>query len=147
MIRPIQVEEIPKLHKLAAKFYGASRFLKRFNLASFSECWRRLLETGAGVIFVDENEGEIAGTLGGVAYPEINSGELVATEFFWFVDPDRRGGGLRLYRAFERWARAKGCRELRMAYLMDSMPEKLDTLYRRLGFEPVEVQYVKELSL
>jgi GNAT superfamily N-acetyltransferase len=104
-----------------------------------------LLESGTGVIFVDENGEEIQGTLGGVAYPEINSGELVATEFFWFVAPERRGGGLRLYRAFEEWARSKGCREIRMAYLIDSMPEKLAKLYRRLGFEPVEVQYVKEL--
>jgi GNAT superfamily N-acetyltransferase len=128
----------------AREFYAASRFLRTFDLARFTAMWTGLLASGAGAIFVLD-DGEIRGAIGGVAYPDIYSGELTATEFFWFVSEAHRGGGIRLYRAFERWAKAKGCARIRMVHLMDSMPEKLQTVYERLGFEAAEVHYSKDL--
>lgn len=144
-LRKASTEDLGRLEACAREFYAASRFLRGFDIQRFRAAWTALLASGAGVIFLLESGGEIAGTLGGVAYPDINSGELIAVEFFWFTRPGHRGGGVKLYRAFEAWARERGCRQIRMVHLMDSQPEQLARVYRRWGFEPVEVHYGKEL--
>jgi len=139
-------EDLPLLAGLADQFFASSRFLKGFRLEQFCRVWRDLLKSGVGVIFLLSDEDGIQGALGGVAYPDINSGVSVASEFFWFVSPPARGQGLELYRAFEEWARRVGCQQIRMVHLMDSMPERLSVVYKRLGFEAAEVVYVKELN-
>lgn len=145
-IRAAAIDDLPKLLPLAEEFYASSKFLKGFNIERFTEMWAQLIGQGAGVIYLAEADGAIAGTIGGVMYPDIYSGELVATEFFWFVCGESRGlHGMKLYRAFELWAIEQGCARIRMVHLLDSMPEKLKRIYDHLGFEAVEVHYTKEL--
>lgn len=131
---------------LAAQFYATSQHLKGFDLARFCSLWARLIETGAGVIFVADDGTKLRGAIGGVAYPDPYSGRSAATEFFWFVSPESRGCGLKLYREFECWAREQACSEIQMVYLSDSMPERLRATYERLGFHEVETRYAKELT-
>jgi GNAT superfamily N-acetyltransferase len=128
------------------EFHAAFRFLKRFELEMFVRSWTALIESGAGIIFLLSSETRIAGALGGIAYPDLYSGDLIATEFFWFVREGSRGGGLKLYRAFEQWARDRQCSQIRMVHLLDSMPEKLSRVYKHLGFVPAETHYVKALT-
>ena len=111
------------------------------------EFWRPIIASELGVIFIAEDDGEIIGAIAGMAVPEPYSGELVVSEFFWFVRPGHRGSaGLRLYEALEYWARQKGAKTMRMVHLMDSMPEKLARIYKRLGYEQVETLYSKDLA-
>ena len=112
----------------------------------FETTWNQLLTSGAGVIFVVEDCGAFLGALGAVAYPEINSGRLTATEMFWFDDPSHRRDGLKLYKVFEVWARERQCVEIRMVHLSDSRAASLERIYSRLGFEQAEVHYRKELT-
>ena len=139
------VSDLPRMETAAREFYALSRFLHGFDMARFVTLWTDLLEKDMGVIFAVENGAGIHGAIGGVVYPEPYSGDPVATEFFWFIKPEHRGSGLDLYRAFELWARKKGCKQIRMVHLMDLMPGRLAVLYRRLGFEAAEMHYVKEL--
>jgi GNAT superfamily N-acetyltransferase len=145
-ITPARAEDLPRLEPIAREFYASSRFLKRFDISLFCQAWEALLRNGTGVIYLlIDGAGEITGTIGGVAYPDLYSGALVATEFFWFVREGCRGKGIELYKSFERWAREKQCVEIRMVHLLDSMPEKLERVYRSLGFSPTEKHYAKEL--
>ena len=146
MIRTATIDDLVTLADLAAQFYASSKFLNDFNLECFETTWTQLLSSGMGAVFVLDGVDGPIGALGGVAYPDINSGRLTATEFFWFVDPAFRGKGLSLYKAFEDWARSKRCSEIRMVHLADSMPSQLERLYERLGFDMAEVHYRKELS-
>jgi GNAT superfamily N-acetyltransferase len=146
-IREATVEDFPRMESCAREFFSQSRFLKGFDPGVFASTWAGLLASGAGAIFLLEDENEIHGALGGVAYPDPHTGDLLATEFFWFVSAGHRGQGLRLLKTFETWARAKGCRQIRMAHLVDLMPEKLEAVYKRLGYAPAEVLYVKELPI
>lgn len=148
-IRQATLPDLPRLRVCAQDFAAASRHIRGFDMDRFIAVWTGLLESGAGVIFLlADDQGEIAGMLGGVAYPDIYSGEMIASEFFWFVREQYRGGtgSVRLYREFEDWARARGCTQIRMIHLSDSMPEKLDKFYRRLGFEPIEVHWAKQFD-
>lgn len=131
----------------AKAFYSSSRFLKNFDLDRFCSAWKGFIESGAGVIFgLFDEEGIVRGAIGGLCFPELYSGELHASEFFWFVMEGYRGDGMKLLRAFEAWAREKNCTLIRMAHLSDSMPAKVEQVYGRLGYVLAERQYVKELS-
>jgi GNAT superfamily N-acetyltransferase len=151
-LRFAKVEDLPKLEPLAKEFYASSEvlggFSNAFNTQRFQEIWTDLLNKRSGVILLLEHEfsGTIIGALGGVMFPEIYTGKPTATEFFFFVSKDSRGDGLKLYRAFERWARLMKCSEIRMVHLWDVMPEKVGKFYTRLGFVPTEVHYKKQLE-
>lgn len=144
-MRKATISDLPRLAECADEFYRASKFLKRFDLDKFVALWSALLGNETGVIFLLEDAGKITGTIGGMIYPEPYSGELIATEFFWYCLESHRGGGLRLLKAFEQWAREQGCAQIRMVHLMDSMPEKLDRVYKHYGYVEAERHFVKEL--
>jgi GNAT superfamily N-acetyltransferase len=134
------------MEEAARAFYRSSRFLGKFNTDRFCEVWRGLLDLGAGAIFAADSDGEIVGAIGGLVHREIYGDRIIAEEFFWFVRPEFRGAGVRLYRRFEQWAREQGAREIQMVHLFDSMPEKVARFYLHSGFEPVEMRYVKPLA-
>lgn len=148
MIRQATIEDLPRIEACALEFYAASRILGRlpFDLEKFVGAWTDLIRHGIGVMFIAEESGEVTGALGGVIYPDLYSGIPVATEFFWTVRQQFRGPGVRLYKAFEAWARERGCAEIRMVHLMDSMPERVAKFYRHFGYEQSEVHFVKGLS-
>lgn len=145
MIRQISKAELPGLSSCAQEFYRSSRFLDSFSIDRFREIWEPLLDNGAGVIFIDDRDGEIAGTMGGIIHREIYGEERVAEEMFWFVRQAFRRTGILLYRQFERWAIANSAARIQMVHLLDSMPEKVGRFYLREGFEPVETRYSREL--
>lgn len=128
---------------LAKEFYGSSAVLRVFDLERFVQFWTGVINSGIGVVFLLVDENGIQGTISGLTYQEPYSGELLAQEFFWFVHKEFRGGGIRLYKAFEKWALDKGCVEIRMAHLVDSMPDKVAQFYERLGYSQVETLYAK----
>lgn len=143
----VMPDDLPRMGKVAERFYASSKHLNGFDIERFTKFWFPLLENGMGTIFaVYDEEMEIVGAIGGMAYPEPYNGEMQAMEFFWFVQPEHRGVGMKLYRMFEEWARGRGCKRIRMAHLTDLMPEKVHRVYERLGFEQIEVHYSKELT-
>ena len=146
-IRQADLSDLGRVEDCARKFYGSSRFLKRFKLEAFVATWTTIFTQRCGVIFLlCEPHGEIVGALGAVTGFDPHSGDKSASEFFWFVDPTHRGRGVELYRHFEQWARDCDCVEIRMAHMLDLMPERLEKVYRRWGFVPTEVHYLKELT-
>lgn len=145
MIREATAEDLPRLKDLAEEFCRTTKFLRDFDFGKFCASWKQLI-SGPGVIFLAESTRGLDGCICGVAYPDILSGKLVASEFSWFVASAARGQGLRLYYAFYAWAQARGCNEIRMVALADSMAERLDAIYKRLGFELIERHYGKSLG-
>jgi len=146
-IKPLCRFSLRKLAPGAQEFYASSKFLKKFDLERFVSFWKNVIEAGQGIIFAAFEDGEIIGAIAGMIYPEPYSEGLSVQEFFWFVRPGHRGfAGLRLYDAFETWSREKGASNIRMVHLLDSMPEKLQRAYLRLGFVAVETLYSKELA-
>lgn len=145
-IRQAELTDLPKLAAGAAEFYAASEFLNGFDMGHFSQVWASLIRSGSGVIFLEEGEdGLINGALGGMVHRDLYGDTLIAEELFWFMRPDTRGGGVRVYRAFEKWAKAHGAVSLQMVHLLDSMPEKVARFYHAVGFKAVETRYTKTL--
>ena len=146
MIEKLDIEDLGQLATIADNFYSSSEFLNDFDMETFKASWSTLLNSDMGVIFVSRKNGEITGTLGGCKYPDVNSGELIATEFFWFVNPESRGEGLKLLKTFEKWAHDEDCKKVIMVHLSDSMPDKIKHIYERFGYKAAETHYIKEVA-
>lgn len=146
LIRQATTADLPRMAGLAKEFYASSRMLRHFQIDRFVETWNSFISLGMGVIFLSVEKDEITGTIAGLVHRDANCDDLIAQEFYWFVHKDSRGEGIKLYRTFEDWAKAKGAHEIRMGYLVDSMPDKVKHFYQRLGFHEVETNYAKRLD-
>jgi len=96
---------------------------------------------GGGAIFVSERAGIVVGMLGLLIFTHPFSGEKVASELFWWVEPDSRGDGLELMRRAENEARARGAQRMQMI----APNEAVARIYRRKGYEYVESTYQRKL--
>lgn len=140
--------DLPALAKLGPQFFVEGRLPGKFVAAVFVRNWQMILDQGRGAIWTARDAGgEICGALGALVAPDLNDGELVAQEAFWFVAESARGSvGVLLFAAWERWAKALGVKRAIMIHLLSSMPQKLQRFYHRRGYRPVEVHYVKVFS-
>jgi GNAT superfamily N-acetyltransferase len=146
LIRRAELADLRNMAHLAQEFYAASHILRTFDLDRFVTMWTHWLTSGMGEIFLLDEGGQIQGTIGGVIHQETYSSDLIAAEFFWYVEDKHRGQGIRLFRAFEDWAKQSGASEIRMGHLVDSMPEKVGAFYERVGYRKVETLYAKRLD-
>jgi len=147
MMRQLNIDDLDKLAYGAEQFYRSSEFLECFDMETFKRSWSRFLGLNMGVIFglVDEKTGEIYGALGGVKYTDPHNGQLKAAEMFWYVVEERRGEGMKLLAAFEKWAKEEGCKYIHMVHLADLMPDAIRRVYERRGYKLAEMAYRKEV--
>ena len=146
MIRTATVEDLQAASAVVAQF--SADIGRRFDAAHFVKFWTVMLTEGFGVVFLLEQEGVIQGAIGGLAMDDPYNGEMVASEAFWWVLPEYRGGigSGRLYKAFETWAVELCCSEIRMVHLEVSMPERMAKFYERNGYTLMETHYSKPLQ-
>lgn len=104
------------------------------------------LEPSASV-WVAEESGKVVGAVAGMVYPLFFSGDLVAQEIFWWVDPETRGteAGKMLYDALADWAKEAGAVALSMIAIENGKAEAVGKIYKKKGFIPTEHAYVRGL--
>lgn len=144
-IRPLRIDDLPAAAALGRFFYEEGALPGVLVPEVFIATWTHMLSSGNGVIFGKFAGDELVGFLGGVIYNDPNDGELVASEFFWFIRKEYRGGGIALLDAFEEWAKGMGAKRIVMVHLTNLMPESLGAFYRRRGYSPIEVHYMMEV--
>lgn len=82
------------------------------------------------------------GMVGGVAIPLwFAPATLLGVELFWYCETP--GEGARYREAFERWANAKGVASVQFSCMLTEREPALRRLYRRAGFEPIEIGFRK----
>ena len=148
MITPVTYEEITNISdELGQSFFDEAELPGSFKLEAFKHNWQGLIKNNIGAMWKLMVGGKFAGAIGGVFFPDVNSGEMVASEMFWYVHPDYRNTkwSIRLFRTFEQWAKTMGAKRVFMTYLLSSMPESLKRFYEHQGYKPVEVNYMKDL--
>lgn len=150
MIVPLTIETLDNKEMLAMGelFYRESRLPGKFNVTSFIQGWSCILVLKYGQIWIAlDNNKRTIGAIGGLIHPDICSGDMVAQEMFWFMHPDHRNGMtfMKLYHAFETWAKESGAIRICMANTFNEHTEKLRHLYLKMNFRPVDVSYFKTL--
>lgn len=95
-------------------------------------------------IYVAEEHGDIVGMIGAIASQIWFSKDTLATELFWYVKPDCRGGiGGKLLDALEAGLRLRGVAAESMT-TVDKL-KSLETYLKRRGFRPSEHSFIRRL--
>ena len=142
MIRPALASDLDAIVAMGARFITETPYRWiALNPAQLRETAGWLLSSPDRVILVSERGGALVGMIGLACYPHPFSGERIAGELFWWVEPEHRGGGVRLLKAAEVWAKAAGARRLQMVAPSPAVAD----MYRRLGFAEVEQNFDREL--
>lgn len=144
IMRPATTDDVEPLVEMGIRFISAE-FSKHFvaSPAALRMTITSLVENADALFLVlEDNENIIRGTIGALTYCHPFSGELVATEMFWWVDPERRGGGLKLMLAAEDWARKRGAVKMQMGA---PAGRDMADFYARIGYAEVERAYQKKL--
>ena len=145
MCEILEPHEIPKLVPLAHEFIAESGEDFPFNDEHFVKTWGQIYDAKAGSIIKIEKDGKIIGALGFLIFPDILSGELKASEAFWFVKKEHRGVGIELLDEFERISKRIGVKRMNMVHLKKLMPEKVKSIYLKKGYRELETNYEKVL--
>lgn len=147
MIRSLASNELESVKGLAQSFFSESCLPGALHWEHWKSSWIKLIDSDIGAIFVNEIDGEMRGMLGGLFFPCTMTGQLEALEGFWFVSPGERGkvGAIRLLMTFEAEAKKRGCYRVKMVHLMRVNPDLAESLYTRMGYELLQVNYCKEL--
>lgn len=143
MIREAMIADVPRLVEMGCRFIAETSYVEDIpvNPAQLESLALWLLN-GGGVIFVSERHGAITGMLGAVMFDHPMSGQPTASEMFWWMEPERRGDGVRLLKRFEHWAKCHGAERI----MMVSPSPEVGRLYDRLGYRATETSYVRNVS-
>ena len=128
------------IRTLGPKFFAEAKKSGEFNPDFFESVLRQLLGQGLGACW---SLGE-HGLLVAVLTPDLVTGNTVAMEMFWYVDKPHRGQGLKLFKAFEDWARDVGADRMVTGH---PVPNEQDfgQFYARQLYVPLEIHYTKEV--
>lgn len=137
MIRLATESDLPRLVEMGQRFRSESTYSKY--LADNPE---RMLQLGRQLLAADgllvlERGDLIIGMLGFIIHSHFISGELVAGEVFWYVEPEVRGEGLKLVNEAKRMAKLAGATCLQMIAPSDRVAK----LYGLLKYQWVESTY------
>lgn len=144
-IRYAKPEDLLQCARLGELFYREGALPGNLVPSIFMGNWKTLIESGTGRILGAWRGAEFLGALGVLVYPDINDGEIVAQEAFWYVHPNHRGIGMKLLDQSIEDLRREGVKRMTMVHLESLMPDRLKSLYERLGFRPVESHYAGDL--
>jgi len=138
----MSVDDLDVLRGSALAFAEESNLPGGLDPDQWVSSWTRLIDAGQGFMLSTECGAAVAGIL----HPDMNNGDLVCQEAFWFVPKGSRHGiGLDLFAAWEAEASRLGAVRLIMVHLAQLDAARLGKLYQRRGYRPLETSYIKAL--
>jgi hypothetical protein len=149
MIRPLKHDELSLTRGPAQAFFAESGIDGVLDFEHFCASWGKLIELDiACVMLYFGGNNEAQGIIGGTVTPCTMTGQPIAQEAFWWVSPHLRGkspAGLNLLRKWEWWAKGKSAVRAYVGNLYRLNDQAMRQLYSRLGYDPLEIHYVKQL--
>lgn len=144
MIREATPADVARIVEMGTRFVSDTtyRAFLTINPSQMAVFVARLIDGPASVIFVAERNGALLGMIGMLIFPHHMSGDLIAAEAFWWVEPEARGAGVRLLKTAEGWALTSGAKFLQMVAPTD----RVGQLYERRGYARVETSYQRSLQ-
>lgn len=144
-IRALRPNEAHLLLPGAREFFAAGNLMGKLNEASFVHGVRNLVTAGTGLVYAAGAE-VVEGAIGVAIYPDFSTGDIVASELFWYVLNGNRGTlGVRLLKLMEGQLRLRGVSRLMMMHLETGQSAAFGNLYGRLGYCQKEHIYAKVL--
>lgn len=146
VIREAGTDDLPCVVAMFGQFVATSQYRQYVgNDPSFAATMMEtLIESPERALFVVDSEVGVIGMLGVMVFIQPFSGESVASELFWWLDPAHRGHGGWLLKRAEKWARDHGATRLSMMAPVDK-PRVAET-YLALGYSEIERVFQKDLA-
>lgn len=136
------LEDILKLAKksvekvLPEEEFEEEKIVDLFNLALNNEDY-------AGIcLYIN---GKLSGYILGYIAEQYFHSKKIAYCMSIYIEEEYRRYGLEMLRSFEAWGKYRGAETLSISTFSGLSPDKLSTVYRRLGYEEKEVVYWKEI--
>lgn len=142
--RQASVGDLERLTDMGAEFHKASGIPGGFAPQRWIASWTKFLACGVGIIFMLEQDSTPIGAVGFLRFDDPNNGHACAAEAFWYVRPQHRGCGITFLKQAIGVLKSEGVVRLSMVHL-ESMNTRLDKVYQRMGFQPIERTYWKEI--
>lgn len=144
-VRQATLADVKTVQAMFATFVASTQYAKYVgNDPAYSTgLIERLITMDDAALFVVQAEDGVIGMIGLLIYQHPMSGQRVAVEAFWWLNPDRRGYGVYLLRRAEKWARAQGAMSFAMMAPADN--PRVAEIYEACGYERVEITYQKDL--
>jgi GNAT superfamily N-acetyltransferase len=151
IVRKALKSDLPNYLVLAQAFHAASPMhgVIDFDVSGYSDFYLDALEKDYVGIWLAEIDSEIVGICGALSYPlYFNPSTIVAQELWWWLTPASRGSGAgkQMFNQIEEWAKERKASALCMIALEDSRAKKMENLYIRAGFRPMERTFMKEIT-
>lgn len=144
--RLLTENEVVQLVPLGQEFFDVSGLPGKFNPDHFVATWQRLITLGVAHIHGVWKDGVAVGAAGFVLTPDINTGNLSASECFFYVRPEHRGCGHRLFLETEKALKARGAFSILMINLTNSSADGHAKYYQRMGYRSLEHVFIKEAN-
>lgn len=151
IVRKATQNDLNEYVKLAQSFHAASPMhgSVEFDVDGYSKFYLSSLDKEDVGIWLAEMNDETVGICGAIAYPlYFNPSAIVVQELWWWLTPASRGSGAggKMFNQIQEWAKEKNATALFMIALEDHRAKKMENLYIRAGFKPMERTFIRKVS-
>ena len=149
-VRNATIDDLSEYVLLAQEFHAASPMhgAIAFDPEGYADFFIGAVENPDIGLWLAEIGGKVVGITGAINYPlYFNPKSNVVQELWWWLTPDSRGtgAGAKMFNCIKDWAKEKNACAMFMIALEDDRAGKMEKLYRRAGFKPVERTFIKEV--
>ena len=142
-IRPGRVEDIDQIIPIVEEFHAET--LDRFGFSGDEDKVRALAVACIDTSFMAWEGDRLIGVIGGQVVVPSSGNEKIWQEYIWYVLPEYRSVGLKLYAKMEQKCRDMEITKMVMVHMCDKIGDKVASVYDKIGYRPFEIHYVKEL--
>jgi hypothetical protein len=149
MVRRLQPEELQLCVPGGKAFFDEAGLPGAFDEEYFTRRLSAMASSGAVVVMGSFGPDGIRGAIAFTRYTDPFTGDIVASELWWFVLPEHRktpSVAVGLLKAYETWARENCCKRISMVHLHALQADRIGRLYERVGYKLMESAYVKILN-
>lgn len=150
-VREATEDDLPAYLRLMADFHAASPMHKvcDFDPKGFESFVRLAMKNPDMCILLAEIDGAVVGAAGGIVYPlYFAPTHKVSQELWWWLTPEARGSGAgnKMFKHLQLWSKERDAQTIFMIALEDERAEKMEKIYCRSGFEPMERTFMKGIK-
>ena len=151
VVREAVEADLPICVQMSADFHAASPMNRvcAFEPGGYEEFLRGALNNLDICILLAELNGEIVGITAGIIYPlYFSPSHKVSQELLWWLTPSARGSGVgnKMFKHLQLWSKERGAKTIFMIALEDERSAKMEKVYCRAGFEPMERTFMKGIE-
>ena len=143
--RKMTLDDMPQVEKLLQQFCDEE--VSEFGFLGDATKWTELAKLYVDSTFVALNAtDDVIGVLGGTVQPAFADYVKAFHSIVWYMRPDYRGHGLKLYAEVEEWCLSQGIKRMVLTHLHNAIGDQMARIFRLLGYKPLETHYIRDLD-